>query len=109
MLEKAQNDVEAELQKLPPEQRDKLLEQMDGVERAPAKADGAPAKAPAAGGAAVNVPAPQPAAPPLALGPVVENPFLALAHGPDPLPAPAVAVGTALLVCFVAVFLRASL
>jgi hypothetical protein len=79
MLEQAETDVEAELQKLPPEQRDKLLEQLDGVERAPAKV------APAAGGA-VNAPAPQPAAPPVALRPVAGSPFLA--HGPELLPVP---------------------
>ncbi len=120
MLEHAETEVEAELQKLPPEQRDRLLDQLDGVERAPARAAGAPANAPAAaggaparaaapaGGAAVNAPAPQPPAGPVVLGPMAGNPFLALANGPAPAPAPAAAVATALLACLVAVFLRAS-
>jgi hypothetical protein len=47
LLEQAETEVEKELQKLPPEQRDKLLRQLPGMDLRPAGMQAAPAGAPA--------------------------------------------------------------
>jgi hypothetical protein len=52
LLEQAETEVETELQKLPPEQRDKLLRQLHGTDRRAAGPQAAPAGPPAPGPAA---------------------------------------------------------
>src|SRR5262249_48182106 len=82
LLEQAETEVERELQKLPTEQRDKLLKQLQGMDQPPAGSRAAPAGPPARG----------PAVPPSKLDTEQRPPFSAFTVVPKQPPGPAPAV-----------------